>query len=344
MSLTSSAGAVAGASNLKAFVTGPTGFLGRHLVAALLERGAKVTALVQKPDTDLEQRGVRVVVGDVLDPRSVGDAAAGSEILFHCAGKVSRKREDTGVMHEIHVRGTKVALDAAKAAGITRAVVASTSGVVAVSESADKIPNEASPTPLAIISRFPYYLSKLYAEQAALERNVPGFEVVAVCPTLLLGPGDVFGSSTGDVVDLLEKRVPVVPGGGMSFVDARDAALGMLLAAEKGKPGTRYLLHSQNLTLRAFAERISRISGVRAPSIGMPRSPLLARLGAEAADRLRVKLPGVDPITAEMSQYFWYVDSTRARTELGFSPRDPMDTLSDTVADLKARGVVWPRA
>jgi dihydroflavonol-4-reductase len=299
---------------------------------------------VQKVDLDLEQRGVRMVVGDVLDPRAVGDAAAGSDLLFHCAGKVSRKREDTGVMHEVHVRGTKVALDAAKAAGVRRAVVASTSGVVAVSESADKIPHEGSPTPVGIISRFPYYLSKLYAEQAALERNVPGFEVVAVCPTLLLGPGDVFGSSTGDVVDLLEGRVPVVPGGGMSFIDARDAAAAMILAAEKGKPGARYLVHAQNLTLRAFAERISRISGVKAPRISMPRSPLLARLGAEAANRMRLKLPGVDPITAEMTQYFWYVDSTRARTELGFSPRDPMDTLADTVEDLKARGVVWPRA
>jgi dihydroflavonol-4-reductase len=331
---------------MKAMITGATGFLGRHLLKQLVHRGDAVTAILRRDSAELAANGVRVVNGDVCDASSVARAAEGCEVVYHCAGKVSRKREDSGKLHKVHVEGTKTTLDAAKAAGVRRVVIASTSGVVAVSSDPNEVRDERAPTPTDILSRFPYYLSKLYAEEIALERSTSGFEVVAVSPTLLLGPGDVLGSSTDDVVDILEERVPFVPAGGMSFVDARDAATVMNLAAEKGRAGERYLLHAQNLTLRAFAEKIARAGEVRAPSIRVPRSPLLARLGGEAIQKLKKKvpgLPGLDPITAEMAQFYWYVDSTKARTELGWSPRDPMDTILDTIADLRARGVVWPR-
>lgn len=345
---------------MKALITGARGFLGKHLLKQLIAGGCAPTVLVRRdgglPEAELAAHGVRVVIGDVLERGSIEKAAEGCDVVYHCAGKVSRRREDAGKLHKVHVVGTKNVLDAAKAAKVKRVVVASTSGTVAVTEDADEIRDESAPTPTDILSRFPYYLSKLYAEELALqysasesrglERSSAEMEVVAVCPTLLLGPGDMLGSSTSDVVDILEERVPFVPAGGMSFVDARDAATGMILAAEKGRAGQRYLLHGQNLTLRAFAEKIARIGEVKAPGIQLPRSPLLAKLGGRAIEKLRDKLPslpGLDPVTAEMSQFFWYVDSTKARNELGWTSRDPMETLVDTVEDLKKRGVVWPR-
>ncbi|MFO0615202.1 MAG: NAD-dependent epimerase/dehydratase family protein [Polyangiaceae bacterium] len=335
---------------MRAMITGARGFLGKHLLKQLLERRAAITVLVRRdgalPEAELAAHGVRVVIGDVLDRGSIEKAAEGCEVVFHCAGKVSRRREDAGLMHRVHVEGTKNVLDAAKVARVRRVVVASTSGTVAVTEDPDDVRSESAPTPTDILARFPYYLSKLYAEQIALERSSADLEVVAVCPTLLLGPGDLLGSSTTDVVDLLEERIPFAPAGGMSFVDARDAATGMILAAEKGRAGERYLLHAQNLTLRAFAEKVARVGEVKAPALRMPRSPLLARLGGRAIEQLRDKLPslaGLDPVTAEMSQFYWYVDSTKARNELGWTSRDPMETLVDTVDDLKKRGVVWPR-
>lgn len=335
---------------MKALITGARGFLGKHLMKQLIQRGTAVTILVRRdgnlPEAELAAHGVKVVIGDVMDRGSIEKAAEGCDVVYHCAGKVSRRREDAGKLHKVHVEGTKNVLDASKTAKVKRVVVASTSGTVAVTEDADEIRDESAPTPTDILSRFPYYLSKLYAEEIALERSSAEMEVVAVCPTLLLGPGDMLGSSTSDVVDILEERVPFVPAGGMSFVDARDAATGMILAAEKGRAGQRYLLHGQNLTLRAFAEKIARIGEVKAPGIQLPRSPLLAKLGGRAIEKLRDKLPslpGLDPVTAEMSQFFWYVDSTKARNELGWTSRDPMETLVDTVEDLKKRGVVWPR-
>jgi len=327
-------------------ITGATGFLGRHLVTALRASGHDVVALCRNDEPDLAALGVQVHRGDVLDAASVRAAATGCEALFHCAGKVSRRPEDAEELYRIHVDGTKTTLDACRVAGVRRVVLASTSGVVAVTEDANDVRDERAEAPMSLLSRWPYYRSKLYAERAAFDRSGPGFEVVSVNPTLLLGPGDVHGSSTGDVVSFLEEKVPFVPAGGLSFVDARDAAEAMILALDRGRAGERYLISACNLTVATFFARLERLSGVPAPRLRTPRSLLLARAGASLLERLSRHLPidaQVDRISAEMAQCFWYVDATRARTELGWTPRDPGDTLADTVADLRARGVVWPK-
>jgi dihydroflavonol-4-reductase len=328
-------------------LTGATGFLGRHLIPTLTGAGHEVVALCRKDEPDLAAAGVTVRRGDVLDGASVKAAAEGCEALFHCAGKVSRKPEDAEDLYRLHVEGTKITLDASRAAGVRRVVLASTSGVVAVTEDPREVRNEEAEAPMALLSRWPYYRSKLYAERAALDRSGPGFEVVSVNPTILFGPGDVHGSSTGDVVSFLEEKVPFVPAGGLSFVDARDAAVAMRLAFERGRAGERYLVAAVNLTIDAFFGRLERISGVRAPRLRTPRSLLLARAGASLLERISKHVPidaAVDRISAEMAQCFWYVDAQKARTELGWAPRDPGETLADTIDDLRSRGVVWPRA
>src|SRR5262249_21687781 len=157
--------------------------------------------------------------------------------------------------------------------------------------------------------------------KAALDRSSADFEVVAVNPSLLLGPGDERGSSTGDVIKFLERKIPFVPAGGMSFVDVRDAAQAMLFALEEGRAGHRYLVTAVILTMDAFLGRLERVSGVPAPRLKLPRSIALARAGAELMDRAAKHVPiepRVDPISAEMAQHFWYADATKARTELGF--------------------------
>lgn len=326
-------------------VTGATGFLGAHLVAALLHAKDDVVALCREDEPELEDLGVTVKRGDILDAASVSAAGEGCSGLFHCAGKVSRRPEDAEALYRIHVEGTKTVLGAAKAAGVKRAVVASTSGVVAVSDDPDFIATEDDEAPLALISRWPYYRAKLYAERAALAMNALDFEVICVNPTLLLGPGDLRGSSTEDVRLFLERRIPAVPSGGLSFVDARDAAEAMRLAMALGVPGERYLLGACNLTIREFFARLSRVSGVPAPWLPMPRARELASWGARhlerAAGALGISMP-VDAVSLDMAQRHWYLDATRAETVLGWLPRDPSQTLADTVQDLRDRGAAWP--
>jgi dihydroflavonol-4-reductase len=263
--------------------------------------------------------------------------------VFHCAGKVSRKPEDADALYQVHVGGTRAVIDAARAAHVKRVVIASTSGTVAVSEDATHVATESDEAPVLLLSRWPYYRTKLYAEELALAESGDGLEVVSINPTLLLGPGDTRGSSTEDVRLFLDRRIPAVPKGGLSYVDVRDAAAGMILAMTRGTPGRRYLLGACNLTVSEFFARLARISGVPAPWLPMPRMPGLARAGADLLGRLgRGWLSAeVDPVSFEMAQFYWYLDSSLAERDLGWAPRDPMETLADTIRDLGERKTAW---
>jgi dihydroflavonol-4-reductase len=325
------------------WVGGATGFLGAHLVKLLRREGHQVVAVSRRGGQigDVEVRAL-----DVLDPEAVADSARGLDGAFLATGRVSRNPEDAGLLHQSNVLGVKNALAGLRAAGIRRAVVASTSGTLAVGTSPDCVHTEDSEAPTEIILRWPYYRSKYFGEREALEANSKELEVVIVNPSLLLGPGDLRESSTGDVRQFLEGSIPAVPAGGMSFVDARDAASGMVLAFERGRPGQRYLLTAKNLTVAAFFQRLERLTGVRAPRLRLPGDRRLA-LGLNQLFSRTVRAiggtPPVDEISVEMAQYYWYCSADRAKAELGWEPRDAGETLRDTVEDLIRRQVVVPK-
>lgn len=324
----------------KFWVAGATGFLGSHLVKTLAERGHEVVAVSKSG-------GAGVGAVDVLDEAAVTESARGADGAFLVTGRVSRDRDDAELLHRDNVLGTESALRALKAAGVPRVVVASTSGTLAVSRDAEQIADESCRAPLELIARWPYYRTKLYAERAALDANKPGeLEVVVVNPSLLLGPGDLRESSTGDVRLFLERAIPATPAGGMAFVDARDAAVGLLQAFEKGRPGERYLLNAKNMTIAAFFQRLERITGVKAPLLRMPSSRPVAlglnQLFTRAVEAIGGRAP-IDAVSVEMAQYFWYCSAEKAERELGFVARDAGETLRDTVEDLVKRRVVAVR-
>lgn len=342
-------------------VTGGTGFLGEHLLRALRGCGQPVRVLCREPTPELSELGVSVYQGDLVGALTRTESAApglgsgsgsigeedalvaaldGVREVYHLAGMVSRDPERAQAMMQLHVDGTRRLLHAAKAAGVRRVLLASTSGTIAVSRDPEPIPDETFPYPVELCGNWPYYLSKIYQEKLALDLAPKlGLELVVVNPSLLLGPGDRRGSSTTDVRKFLCGELPVVPAGGISFVDVRDAAAACLAAMERGRPGTRYLLGGPNWTFREFLGRLSRISKVEAPWLRLPASwnPTLTRAvrALDHAYRHRGHRSPVDRISFEMAQYYWYCDSSLARRELGFTARDPAETLDDTVRDVR---------
>lgn len=315
-------------------VTGGTGFLGAHLVRLLNEEGeGPLRVLSTSAPAWLEELGVETIVGSITSPEVVRRACEGASEVYHLAGRVSREPEDAHLMYELHVTGTRVLCEAAAAAGVKSIVMASTSGTVAVTEDGGVLPDEEWPTPLDIISRWPYYASKVYQERAALESFTgKGRRLVIMNPSLLLGPGDDRLSSTKVVLDFLSRKIPTVPKGGLSFVDARDAAAAFRAAMERGREGERYLLGAANWTFDKFFGRLERITKVPAPFLSLPSK--LSLTGARAISSLykHWKLaPPVEPNEIEMADYFWYLDASKAQAELGFNPRDPQETLLDTV-------------
>lgn len=337
---------------MRAWVAGATGFLGSHVARALVEQAHDVVAVsrsggdvaqvppIQGSPGSLEARSV-----DITDERAVVESAAGCDAAFLCAGRVSRGNENAEELHRLHVEGTRAALRGLRSAGVRRVVLASSSGTIAVGKDPKVIHDETAAAPLEHIAGWPYYRTKYYGEQVAFREAADDFHVIVVNPSLLLGPGDLRESSTGDVRRFLERSILASPAGGLAFVDVRDAARGMLLALEKGQNRRRYLLNAVNMTVASFFARLSRLTGIPAPPLTLPKknSWALGLFGAyESALRTLGGTPPVDRETVELAQYYWYCSSSRAEKELGFSSRDPSETLRDTVLDLVERGIVPP--
>lgn len=321
---------------MRVLLTGATGFLGRNIIARLKEEGITLLGLVRRPTDSL---GIETRLGDVLDPASLQAALEGIDVVIHGAGRVSHDPVDAEALWRLHVTGTENVMDAAAAAGVSRVVYISTSGTIAVSESFKELATEDSPPPLALIKSWPYYRSKLFAEQAALSRSSETLPVISLNPSLLLGPGDTLdGASTAPIRHFLDGDVPAAPPGGISFVDVRDVAEAVAAALTKGEAGKRYLLGSANMRFSDFYGRLARISGKPAPFATMPAStlrvlrwiPKWKKIGSTFGVELsREEL--------ELACHVWYLDHSLATDALEWTPRDPQRTLEDTVHDIQTR-------
>ena len=328
----------------KILITGASGFLGHHVVK-LLSQSQKfaVSTLCRSSDSTLEKLGVTEMIGSILDKDQLSTSMSGMDHVIHLAGMVSRKKEDAQLMHELHVEGAENVIQQFVAAKIPgRLVYVSTSGTIACSEGPNVFVNENSPYPTGINRNWPYYLSKIEAEKKALSAaRIHDVNLICLNPSLLLGPGDGRLSSTEDVLLFLNRKIPAVPGGGVNFVDVRDAAQAVVNSLEMGRAHERYLIGGPNWTMREFFSALSDLSGVPCSPLDAPALPtkIAAIVISEIAKLLKMKSP-LDPISVELGQAFWYFSHNKATQELGFVSRSPYETLMETIEDLRQRGLV----
>lgn len=321
-------------------VTGSTGFLGRHLVEELKKR---------EPDTKLRllcrggaawsgDASVEVVQGDIVSPDDVSRAAEGVDEIYHLAGVVDREAKDYWRQYTTHIEGVRNVCEAIKLHSVGKAVHVSSSGTIAVGPDPVYY-DETAGFKNDVVAEWPYYLSKIYSEKLALHyAHQEGLPLVVANPSLLLGPGDERLSSTRDIALFLEGQIMVIPTGGLNLLDARDAAAGLIAAMKLGRPGERYLLGGANLSFHEWIRMVSKVSGVPAPKVMVPSGVSL--FGARVMRKvypLAGKEFKLDDASVKMSSLFWYCDTSKARRELGFTTRDPLETIRDTVADLQSR-------
>jgi dihydroflavonol-4-reductase len=316
---------------MKILVTGATGFLGNALVPLLVEDGHQVRVVARGEAPEAERLGCELFRGDLRDPSTAQKALAGVDALYHLAGRVSRDPKDARLMYELHVDGTRLLLGEAKKANLKRIVLASSSGTIGVSKTR-QVATEADDYPIETVGRWPYYLSKIYEEKCALEFARAGLPVVVLNPSLLLGPGDARLSSTQDIFRFLQKRIPAMPKGGISFVDVRDAALAFRAALTKGNVGERHLLGAVNWEFHEFFAKLSRIAHLDGPALRLPSIVKVA--GAHLLEkwaRDRGREPDQPASDVEMGECWFFIDSAKSERLLGFKPRDPVETLTETV-------------
>lgn len=306
-------------------VTGATGFLGRHLVALLAAQGGHVHALLRE-GTDpgpLPELGVEVVRGALLDEASLQGAAAGCDRVFHLAGVVSHRRRDVPVLRAVNVEGTRRLLAAVEPGA--RVVHVSSVAAVGPVASPEARADERHELP-AWAAAFPYAGTKREGELVALEAARAGVDVVVANPGFLLGPGDVYRVSTWPVSAYLAGRIRFTTPGGLSFVDARDVAGGLVTLAERGRAGERTILAGEggNLEWDAFFALVAKVSGIRRLTVRLPRRAALS--AATVVPWL------VRPDEVRAAAHWWFYDAAKAERELGFTTRPLAETIADTIA------------
>jgi dihydroflavonol-4-reductase len=332
---------------MKAFVTGSTGLLGSNLVNALVTVGHEVKALArtrEKAEKLFPHSQVEIVVGDMENTSAFAPHMAGSDVLFHTAAYV---REVFGPgnhwpkLERINVQGTLELLTQAERYGVTMAIHTSSTSVLSIG--AKGTPADESAPPDDYSRNDPYARSKLLTEQA-----IAGFlkthhlPVILILPSALLGPQDVGPSATGQaIIQILERKFPVIPPGGVGMVDARDVAAAMIKAAERGCSGERYIVSKEYITLEHLAHTVSKVCGVPIPTRRIPYTALnLLAHAAELTSRITGRQPAISVNALKAMNRRHEVSSAKAIRELGVTFRPFEETIRDTANWFLANGYV----
>lgn len=303
-------------------VTGASGFIGWHVARLLSERGHRVRALV-RPTSKITELEAEPVIGDLRDPQTLDRAVAGCGLVFHVAADYRLWAADPGDLYRSNVEGTRNLLQAARRAGVERVVYTSTVGCIGVPHGG--IGDETMPAGLAEMTGA-YKRSKFLAEKEALEAAERGLPVVIVNPTAPVGDHDVKPTPTGRIVlDFLKGDMPAYIDTGLNVVSVRDTAAGHLLACERGRPGERYILGCENLTLSEILQKMARLTGRKAPVIQLPyAAAYMAGVITTAWARISGKPPRAPLDAVRMAKKKMFVSHEKARRELGFHP-EPVD-------------------
>ena len=315
-------------------VTGGTGFVGANLVRELLRDGERVRVLARAGGDRraLEGCAVDVAEGDLLDRASVAAAVKGMTRVYHVAADYRLWAPDRRALYGANVDGTRHVLEAAWEAGAERIVYTSTVGAVGIPK--DGTPGDET-TPVSLQEMVgAYKSSKFLAERVADELAARGAPVVIVNPSAPIGPWDVKPTPTGQmIVDFLKGRMVGSLDTGLNLVHVRDVARGHILAAERGRPGERYILGNENFTLLAIFKRLSALTGIPAPRWRVPYAVAwMAAAAMEGGARLTRRPPRVALTAVRMAKKHMHFSAGKAVSELGL-PQTPVDVaLADAIA------------
>ncbi len=335
----------------KIFVTGGTGFIGTRLVQALIERGHTVRALSRRanpeppPGLDCRDGGplrhprVELVRGDITDRDSLLRGMEGCSRVFHLAAYAKNWARRPQTYFEMNVRGVRNVFDAARQHGVQRVVWTSTIMTLGPTPRGAVGDETMSRTTDRYLTD--YEETKTVAEREAIQRARDGFPVVIVNPTRVFGPGQLTeGNALSKLIDDYDRgKVPVLLNRGVNvgnYVLVDDVAEGHILAMEKGRPGERYILGGENVSLKEFFRTIDRVSGKRHFQI-----PLLwfgplafAYLAKKRADWFGV-YPPITPGWVRTFLVDWAYDCDKARRELGYRPTPLAEGIGITYEWLK---------
>ena len=324
-------------------VTGATGHIGNVLIRELVTRKEIVHALVMPNDdcrslTDLE---IEIVRGDVTNLKSLESAFVGADIVFHLAGIVTIMPGMKKLLERVNVGGVRNVAIASRTCGVRRLVY--TSSVHAITEPPHgTVINESQPfDPDHALGE--YARSKARATILLLDEvSKRGLDAVICCPTGVIGPWDYGISSIGQLIlDFASGYLKSYVRGAYDFVDVRDVARGLILAADKGQSGRHYIFSGAQVQVPELMKELERNVGYPAPTCEIP--PTIARAAGVLASvyyRLIRRRPVFTAYSIDVLKSNSQVSSARAREELGFTTRPWQESIHDQIQWFRTEGML----
>lgn len=325
------------------FVTGGTGFLGINLVRMLVSRGHRCRLFVRPTSSrlGLDLGGIEFVHGDITDRHSLQRAMDGCDRVFHLAAWVEITPWGMSEARRVNVEGTRNVVEAALETGIERLV--HTSSVATIGSGSLDHPADETTECAVRDCHTPYYQTKREAEEVVLDAVDRGLDAVIVNPTYLVGPWDAKLGAGRMLTQAVAGRLRIVPRrGGINFVDVRRVAEGQWLALEKGRTGRRYILGGENLSYRAFLDRIAKLSGVDVARMPMPYAALFpfAAVGSVCGRMFPRAFRDANLSVLRSAFLEHFVRSDRARDELGFEVASIDDAIHAAITWFSEEGYI----
>jgi dihydroflavonol-4-reductase len=324
---------------IRTLVTGGSGFVGQHLVAALLARGDRVR-IIDLRSPERASAGAEYVRGSVLDPTAVAAALDDVEEVYHLAALPGMWMPRKADFHDVNCRGTEVVIAAARERGIRRLLHCSTESILFARSNTDPVVSELTQT---TVDEMPgaYTRSKMRAEQCALQAAASGLPVVIANPTMPIGPHRQLTPPTEMLRYFLSQRVQFYVDFVLNLVDVRDVAGGLMLAMERGRIGQRYILGGEDVSLRKLLESLAAISGRGALRIPFPAGLSLGIAAAMEfiADHVTHRSPAATVEGVRIALQSKALSTEKSRRELGYAPRPIEPALREVIATVLAEPV-----
>ncbi|MET0270507.1 MAG: hopanoid-associated sugar epimerase [Sphingomonas sp.] len=324
-----------------ALVTGVGGFVGSAVARALAAEGWRVRGVARDGGAATNLAGFpgEIARADLRDAAAVARAMTGVTHVFHVAADYRLWARDPEEIVANNRETTHTVMAAARDAGVERIV--HTSSVATLLPAPGGIADETRPaTPDSAVGA--YKRSKVIAERLVEAMVGQGLPAVIVNPSTPIGPRDVKPTPTGRIiVEAANGRMPAYVDSGLNLVHVDDVARGHLLAMARGRIGERYILGGEDVALADMLAAIAPLVGRRAPTVRLPRAPLVPLAWAnEALARVTGRPPFLTLDSLRMAKAKMFYSSAKARAELGYAARDWRDAIADAVAWFRAQGMI----
>lgn len=324
-------------------VTGATGFVGNNVVRMLLDRGMRVRVLVRPHGSGVDRAlaglPIDMLAGSLHDEGFLQHGCEGAALVVHTAAMVHIGRRHRDEMWKVNVDGTR---HVARAARNAHARLVHVSSVDAIGLRTDGQPADED-TPPGGLHECPYVTTKREAEAVVMAAVDEGLDAVIVNPVYMLGPWDWKPSSGRMLLEVAAGRGTFAPPGSNDFVDVRDVANGILLAATQGRTGRRYILGGHRRSYleawKAFAEVAGRMPPL---ALAPPAAVRVAGLVGDLAGLFMKREPDLNSAAAASSLLPHNFSSARACQELGYRYRAFETTVHDAYAWFVEHGYARP--